>query len=171
MTIKHSFAPVVDNRTRVLILGSLPGEVSLAERRYYANPSNQFWRLTSAVIGQNLAAMEYDARLSALRDTGIGLWDSIGSAKRSGSLDTAIRDHTPNALRELVASLPALQVVGFNGGTSARIGRRQLGDVDRNLIDLPSSSAAYCAISFEAKRARWMTLLPFLDIRAGRLQR
>src|SRR4051812_30096410 len=55
----HSFPPVVDSGVRLLILGSLPGERSLAERRYYAHPQNQFWRLISAAIDRDLKPMPY----------------------------------------------------------------------------------------------------------------
>lgn len=163
MELKHSFAPLTNANTRVLLLGSLPGEVSLAEQRYYANTTNQFWRLAGGVIGVDLVTLEYDARLAALLNAGVGLWDSIGSATRTGSLDATIKDHQPNALRELVQSLPGLRAIGFNGGTSSRIGRKQLGDVAPALISLPSSSAAYCAISFEAKLEQWMILRTFLE--------
>ena len=68
MTRKSSFAPVVREDTRVLILGSLPGERSLAERRYYAYPQNQFWRLVGSVIGIDLEALaELAATLPELR--------------------------------------------------------------------------------------------------------
>lgn len=102
-TRKSSFAPVADPHTRVLILGSLPGEASLAAARYYANPRNQFWRLVGAVIDVDLVAQDYERRLETLLAHRIGLWDSIGSATRSGSLDTAIRDVAPNALATLAA--------------------------------------------------------------------
>ncbi len=91
MTRHSSFAPVADVGTRVLILGSLPGAASLAAARYYAHPQNQFWRLTGGAIGVDLAAMAYDDRLAALREAGIGLWDSsrrraaaAASTRRSG---------------------------------------------------------------------------------------
>ena len=64
---KSQFPPVVDAATRLLILGSLPGARSLAERRYYAHPTNQFWRLLGAVIDQPLAEWAYGERLAALR--------------------------------------------------------------------------------------------------------
>lgn len=163
MTFKHSFAPCVDDRTRVLILGSLPGEESLRQQRYYAFPGNQFWRLTGAVIECDLVALDYETRLQALRDAGIGLWDVIGSAKREGSLDAAIREHSPNALRELVAELANLKAVGFNGGTSARLGRAILEGCGPALVSLPSSSPAYAAMPFEAKREQWIQLRAFLD--------
>lgn len=162
-TRKTSFAPVADACTRVLILGSLPGEASLAAARYYANPRNQFWRLAGAVIGVDLAAMDYDARLASLLSHGLGLWDSIGSATRSGSLDTAIREVQPNALADLAASLPALQCVGFNGAKSATVGAPQLAGMGAlDLLRLPSSSPAHAALSFDTKLAQWMNLRKFL---------
>lgn len=164
MTIrKSSFAPVVDEHTRVLILGSLPGEASLAAARYYANPRNQFWRLVGAVIAEDIAAQDYDRRLARLRAHGIGLWDSIGSATRTGSLDTAIRNVAPNALARLVATLPQLKCVAFNGAKSASIGAPQLaGAGDLPTLRLPSSSPAHAALTFEGKLAEWTKLRKFL---------
>lgn len=161
--VKRSFPPVADERTRLLVLGSLPGEESLARRQYYANPRNQFWRLIGAVIGTDLVPLAYEARLEALLAAGIGLWDTIGSATRRGSLDGAIRAHNANDLAALAASLPELSAVGFNGGKSAALGRRLLAArTDLALIPLPSSSPAFTR-PFEAKRAAWMQLAPFLS--------
>ena len=161
-SLKHSFPPVVDEHTRVLVLGSLPGEQSLAQRQYYANPRNQFWRLIGAVAGLELVPLNYDERLRTLLGAGIGLWDSVASATRRGSLDAAIRDRRANDLAALAASLPALRAVGFNGGTSAALGRRGLvSRRDLALFDLPSSSPAL-TLPFEEKLTAWMELRPFL---------
>jgi len=159
---KSSFGAVVDVRTRVLILGSLPGERSLAERRYYAHPSNRFWELTGAVIDRDLRALAYDDRLAALRDAGVGLWDSVATARREGSLDAAIRDVQATDLGALVASLPALRAVAFNGGTSARIGHAQLAGATATIFDLPSSSAAHAGMPLAVKRERWLALRDYL---------
>ncbi|MET0181243.1 MAG: DNA-deoxyinosine glycosylase [Novosphingobium sp.] len=156
---KSSFAPVVAPRTRVLILGSLPGEASLAARRYYAHPQNQFWVLAGGVIGREIASLAYDERLAALTAGGIGLWDVVGSARREGSLDGALRDVVHNDLRRAVATLPALRAVGFNGRAAARIGRRLLGASEGlALVALPSSSAAYCRMSVAEKARAWNQL-------------
>jgi hypoxanthine-DNA glycosylase len=151
----------VDAGTRLLLLGSLPGEASLAQARYYAHPRNHFWELIGAVIEVDLASMPYDHRLSALLRAGVGLWDVIASAKRQGSLDAAIRDHEPNPLAELVHGLPELRAVAFNGAKSAEIGRKALAGADLELIALPSSSPAY-TLPFETKLARWVELKRFV---------
>jgi TDG/mug DNA glycosylase family protein len=159
---KASFAPVVDAETRLVVLGSLPGEISLRRAQYYAHPQNQFWRLMGAVTGQDLAAAPYDARLALLRSHGVGLWDVVQSARRAGSLDGAIRDHQPNPLVELAGSLPQLRAIAFNGATAAKIGRRTLGaPIACDLVSLPSSSAAH-TLRIEAKLARWLTLQRYL---------
>src|SRR5690606_13649064 len=106
---KSSFPPVVAPDTRVLVLGSLPGERSLAARQYYAHPRNRFWHLIGEVIGLDLEPLDYEQRLAALLQARVGLWDTVASARRAGSLDTAIREAEPNPLADLAASLPELR--------------------------------------------------------------
>lgn len=159
MTRHASFPPVVEQATETLILGSLPGAVSLAAARYYAHPRNQFWALIGAVIGVELGRLSYEARIDVLLRHRVGLWDVIADAERAGSLDAAIRNHAANDLRGLVASLPKLRVIGFNGATAAKIGLAHLGAASTRyrLIRLPSSSAAH-AVPFETKLATWRQL-------------
>ena len=160
--MQHCFPPVTRPDTRLLLLGSLPGAISLAEQRYYANPRNQFWRLAGTVIGRDLVPLAYEARLEALLEAGIGLWDTVAAATRKGSLDQAIRLHQASDLPGLAATLPELRAVGFNGGKSASIGRPQLaGRRGLALVDLPSSSPAF-TLPFEAKLERWIELRRFL---------
>ena len=159
---KSAFPPVVSPDTRVLILGSLPGEASLAAGRYYAHPQNQFWRLIGGAIGRELQALDYEARLEALREAKVGLWDTVASALRTGSLDAALREVESGALADLIATLPELRAVGFNGATSARLGRRAIGETALALIDLPSSSPAYAAMPFAEKAQIWGRLREFL---------
>jgi len=152
----------VDGRTRALVLGSLPGEVSLAQGQYYAHPQNQFWRLIGAVVGEELTGLGYPERLERLLEAGVGLWDVIATAERAGSLEAAIRGRRPNQLAELAQGLPRLRAIGFNGGTSARIGRRALEGLGGwSLLPLPSSSPAFTR-PFEEKKGAWMQLRPFL---------
>lgn len=159
---KSSFPPVVAPDTRVLVLGSLPGEKSLAARRYYAHPQNRFWHLIGTVIGTELEPLDYEARLEALLAAKVGLWDTVASARRSGSLDAAIREAEHNPLADLAASLPDLRAVGFNGGTSARIGMPQLAGSGLALVPLPSSSPAYAAMPLSEKEKLWAALGEFL---------
>jgi len=159
---KRSFPPVIDPEVRLLVLGSLPGDRSLAERRYYAHPQNQFWRLMSAVVGRDLVTLDYDARLAALLAAHIGLWDVVASARREGSSDAAIRDHVGNDLVGLVRALPALRAVGFNGATSFRHGSKQLAGIDGiALIPLPSSSPLH-TIGADVKQPAWNALREYL---------
>jgi len=162
--MQTGLAPVIAPDTRLLLLGSFPGVASLAAQQYYAHPRNRFWELVGAVIGVDLRALAYDERLTALRAHRVGVWDVIAQAERAGSLDSAIRGHAPNPLVDLVRTLPQLRAIGFNGGTSARIGRGQLEGAGHavTLLDLPSSSPAY-TLAFEDKRRAWSCLAAALD--------
>ena len=163
MTLKRAFAPLVDDGTRVLVLGSLPGDASLNAAQYYAHPQNGFWRLISVAIGRDLHAMAYSDRVEALMAAGVGLWDVIASAQRAGSLDAAIRSPEAADLRGLIAGLPNLKAVAFNGATAARGGRKILARAEGlTLIDLPSSSPAHASRTLAEKAERWGILKDFL---------
>ena len=159
---KSSMPPAGARDARLLLLGSLPGDASLAAQRYYAHPTNQFWRLLGAALDEELAGLEYDERLIRLSERGVALWDVVDRAERRGSLDGAIRGVRHNALAEYATTHPRLQAIGFNGQTAARFGRRAFGDTALTLIDLPSSSAAF-TLSFDAKRTRWLILAGFAN--------
>ena len=163
LPVQHCFPPVARDDTRLLVLGSLPGAVSLERRQYYAHPQNLFWRLMGRVIDRDLVALGYDQRLAALLDARVGLWDTVAAATRKGSLDADIRLHAASDLATLAASLKELRAIAFNGGTSARIGRAKLANVEGfDLIDLPSSSPAYASLSFEKKLESWLRLRAYL---------
>lgn len=157
------FSPVVDTDTRLLILGSLPGDASLKAAQYYAHPRNAFWPLISGMLGEDLAAQPYEQRLDRLKARGVGLWDVIASAERSGSLDAAIRSPDAADLRGLIGGLPRLRAVAFNGKLAAKLGRRIIGDVAGvRFIDLPSSSPAH-AIPLTSKANVWNSLTDLVE--------
>ncbi len=167
MIRKRAFDPVVDARTQVLILGSLPGDVSLAHGQYYAPPQNGCWRRGGHVIDEpDLFGMAYADRLSVLKGRGVGLWDVIVEAARVGSLDSAIRLPEYADLKTLVAALPRLRAIAFNGGKSAKAGGRHLGPDDGRFtrIVLPSSSPAHARMRREDKIRAWSVLGGFLDV-------
>jgi len=163
VTVKSGLPPIARPDARLFLLGSLPGDASLAARRYYAHPTNQFWSLLGAAIGEELHALDYEARLARLAERRIGLWDVIASASRPGSLDQAIREAEHNQIEHLLRDFPDLLAIAFNGGTAARIGRQLVGDPPSSLslIDLPSSSAANTR-PLAKKAAAWSRLAQFV---------
>ena len=146
--------PVLSCRTRLVVLGSFPGQASLQAREYYAHPRNQFWPLLSALWGVDLRALPYAQRLDELLERRLGVWDVHASCRRAGSLDSAIRDARPNDLALLRRWAPGLCAVAHNGGESARSMRvtRELGVAVHRL---PSTSPANASWSFERKLQAW----------------
>lgn len=161
--VKTGLPPIARPDARLFILGSLPGDASLAAAQYYAHPQNQFWRLLGSVIGEKLHDLAYAQRLERLAEHRIGLWDVIGSAVRRGSLDQAIRLANHNRIERLIHDFPNLEAIAFNGTTSAAAGRKIIGTGHRiTLIDLPSSSPANTR-SLAEKLAAWAELRRFCD--------
>ncbi|RME30838.1 DNA-deoxyinosine glycosylase, partial [Candidatus Woesearchaeota archaeon] len=116
--MKHSFPPVIDERTRVLVLGSMPGEESLRKQEYYAHPQNAFWRIMEELLETPLTKMPYPTRTRALLREGIGLWDVYRACEREGSSDGAIRKPQRNPLRDMLTMHPRVERVVCNGRTA-----------------------------------------------------
>ena len=157
-TLLTGFAPVLDSDIRILILGSFPGEASLAAQQYYAHPRNQFWRLLSAVLGDDLVGLPYEQRLDRLLAHHVGLWDVLAACAREGSLDTAIRQAQANDFAVLKHQCPQLRRICFNGKTSGKF-ERQFADAGFETLVLPSSSPAHASLSFEQKLGIWKNII------------
>lgn len=162
---KQGLPPVLGRETRVLFLGSFPGEASLAAGQYYAHPRNHFWPLVAALVDIPLPMMPYRERLAALRAHGIGLWDVIVACERRGSLDGAIRRPQHGDIARVRRASPALALVCFNGKTAARA-LPAWRDAGYETIALPSSSPAYTR-PFADKLAEWRRAFAFLDVERG----
>ena len=157
------FGPVAGPATRLVVLGSFPGAASLAQAEYYAHPRNQFWPILSALWGTDLRALPYPARLQALCDRGLGLWDVYAGCEREGSLDAAIRRPTMNDFGELRRRAPAIEAVAHNGAASARA-MPALQALGLQAHRLPSTSPAHAGWSFERKLTAWREVLERYDL-------
>lgn len=139
--IKQGFSAVVDENTEILILGSLPGDVSIRKHQYYGHPGNDFWKLLGRAIGENLQEMDYKSRLETLKRHRIGLWDVYKAGNREGSEDAKIRDEVINRFSILKDLAPKLRLVIFNGKKSGEY-EPLLKKMGYNTKVLPSSSGA-----------------------------
>ncbi len=151
-------APLVNPATRTLILGSFPGEASLKAAQYYAHPRNQFWRLLSAVLEEDLTSLAYEARLARLLQRRIGLWDVIAACAREGSLDSAIRHAQANDFANLRHQCPDLRQVCFNGKASGKAAP-MFAQAGFATLVLPSSSPANAQLSFAEKLTAWRGII------------
>ncbi|MGE5396051.1 MAG: DNA-deoxyinosine glycosylase [Chitinophagales bacterium] len=123
MTKCSGFPPIIGNKPKVLILGSMPGRQSIEEQRYYANPRNQFWNIIFAVIDVSCPT-DYSQRLKCLKKAGIAVWDVLATCEREGSLDSHIREPEPNDFSGLFKQHPSIKLVVFNGTKATALGKK-----------------------------------------------
>ena len=161
----HSFPPISDPASRVLILGSMPGKASLRAKQYYAHPQNAFWKIIGTLLELEAGA-PYEVRVEALRAYGIALWDVMKSCTRESSLDSDVVESSivPNAFPSFLRSHPRIHTVCFNGTKAEESFQRhalpKLGALgDLAYYRLPSTSPAHASLSFAEKLAAWRTVL------------
>ena len=162
----RSFAPIADARARVLILGSMPGEASLAAAQYYAHAQNLFWRILGEITGAGPAS-PYAARARALKVHGIALWDVLETCAREGSLDSAIDDATAcaNDFVSFYRTHPGITQVFFNGAKAEASYRKHVlptlapGPGPAAYTRLPSTSPANASMSRAYKHRIWKQAL------------
>lgn len=167
---KTGLPPIVWDDSRILILGTLPGETSLQLQQYYANPRNQFWLILSHVYAAAVPAT-YPEKLAFLRRHKLALWDVAHSAQRPGSLDSAIKHEIPNDIRALTRDHPNLSVAVFNGTKAETLYHRHIESkrtsqsLFKHMILLPSTSPmrGKNVLSLEAKIERWHVLVGMAD--------
>ena len=170
--LKKSFKPIINNKTKVLILGSMPSEKSLEANQYYAFKHNKFWKIMHKLIGVD-EEQTYALRCEKLLQSGIGLWDVISTCERKGSLDSAIVMPKPNDFKTLLQKYNSLQAICFNGQKAHTIFARNfiskrslnyLPELEKiALHKLPSTSPAHASLKFEGKLKCWQIITQYLD--------
>lgn len=124
--LKNILLPIVDSATRVLIVGSMPGKQSLEKQQYYGNPRNHFWPIMGELL-EIAIPNDYTERIALLKNNAIGLWDTIATCEREGSLDAAIRNEKPNDFQTLFEQYPNIQLVLFNGAKAFEVFKKHIG--------------------------------------------
>jgi TDG/mug DNA glycosylase family protein len=175
---KRGLAPVLARDARVLILGSFPGEASLAARQYYAHPRNHFWRIVEATLGI-ASNLPYGTRCARLAAHGVALWDVLKACVREGSLDSSIVEASivANDFASFLASHARIGAIYFNGAKAQQTYARHVlphlppALAAIPLTRLPSTSPANASMSFEYKLARWRVIRVAQPRPAGRSAR
>ncbi len=157
MEPSEGFPPVAQPDARVLVLGSLPGQKSLAEQEYYAHPRNSFWPIMKEVLG---VVGNYEERCTRLADARVALWDVLQASVRVGSLDTSIRRETASAndFGSFLHSHAQIERIVFNGKKAEQLFLAMVPEEHYEhvqLTGLPSTSPAYAAMPFEGKLNLW----------------
>jgi TDG/mug DNA glycosylase family protein len=166
------FPAIATPSARVLILGSMPGAASLDAGQYYAHPRNAFWPIMRELLG--LAAdASYRARIAALREADLALWDVLHACQREGSLDGDIDAGSleANDFGRFFRRHPRITHVFFNGSSAERWFRRFASGLPADRVvhytRLPSTSPAHAALSMAAKTVAWHAALKPVMTRPG----
>ncbi len=162
VNIVKGFAPIADSSSQILILGTLPGSISLQKGEYYASPNNHFWKIIAELFNETLL-LSYDARVTMLKKHHIALWDVLCSANREGSLDADIKNPVANDIVGFITTHPSLQKIVFNGKEAEKkfndlIGARDIPEHIK-FISMPSTSYMNTHFSFEEKKRHWSSIL------------
>ena len=168
MTRVHSFEPVVGVDPRILILGSMPGVVSLQAVQYYANTRNAFWAIMADLFGIEIDC-DYEERIEQIKQLPVVLWDTIKACHREGSLDSNIKTHQleANDIPALLKQYSNIRLVACNGATSEKYFKQLVkpnltDSFEIDILRFPSTSPANAGMKFEEKLASWRLLLAYL---------
>jgi hypoxanthine-DNA glycosylase len=157
---KEGFKPVIDHKTEVLILGTMPGDISIQTGEYYANSKNQFWKIIFKIFNNSQSEYDYVRKTELLLNNKIGLWDVLTKADRVGSLDSNIQGEEFNDFEKLFKDFPQIKIVAFNGKKAADYfkGFKSI-PKDKEYFILPSTSSANTWKTFEQKYMDWIKVL------------
>jgi len=159
---KISFPPIVNSDSRILILGTMPGEKSLHSKQYYANKSNQFWRIISFITEEDILSRDYNSKISLLLKHKIAIWDVLMHCQREGSLDINISDEAPNDFTSFFYKYPNIIAVYFNGASAENMfAKYKLRKTGLAYELLPSTSSMNTSMTCNEKAEYWKERIRF----------
>ena len=157
---KKCLEPWIDDKTRILIVGTMPGDESIEKQMYYANPQNRFWKYIQEILNNGIELKSKDDKQKLLQSNGIGLWDILSKCERDGSLDSNIGNEQPNDF----SKFQSVKYVLFNGKKAAKYFEKYNFQYlsKRQSFSLPSTSPANASIPEDVKFEEWKKVLQSL---------
>jgi hypoxanthine-DNA glycosylase len=153
-----SFAPIIDKNSRILILGTMPGMMSLEKQKYYAHERNTFWPIIFKLF-DTIYSSEYQARIKLLINNKLALWDTLQYCIRKGSLDSDIQQAKPNDVNALLKEYTQIKTIVFNGKYAEKFYKKFQKKVDEiQYLSMPSTSPANARLTFSQKFDKWSEL-------------
>lgn len=158
MTVIHPIAPVFDQNSRILILGSFPSVKSREEGFFYGHPQNRFWRVLAALHDETVPNTVEEKRAFLLSHN-VALWDVIKRCEIEGSSDSSIKNAVANDLTAILSCAP-IERIYTNGRTAHRLYCQYLEKkIGRAATCLPSTSPANAAWGFDRLLTAWRAIL------------
>lgn len=156
--LEHTFKPVWNENSKVLVLGTFPSVKSREYGFYYGHPLNRFWKVAAAITRQHLPVTVEDKK-ELLLNNNIALWDVIAKCSIKGSSDSSIKDVTVNNLAPLL-SKSKINKIYANGAKAYELYMKySYKETGKEIIRLPSTSPANAVYTLEKLIKEWSVLI------------
>lgn len=156
--LEHTFEPIYDKESKILILGSFPSVKSRENQFYYGHPQNRFWKVIATITKSSLP-VTIDEKKCILQKYHIAIWDVIQSCSIIGSSDSSIRDVVVNDFSKLLKTAN-IQKIYANGGKAYELYRKYVyQQTGREIEKLPSTSPANASYQMERLCQEWEKIL------------
>ena len=159
--LRHPFDPIIDQNSKVLVLGSFPSIQSFKNNFYYGHPQNQFWKILAKLFEEE-EPKTVEEKKAFLHRHHIALWDMVAGCERETSLDSSLKKIQVNDIAGLLRHYPNIQALFFTGKKAQSLYQRHFGHLNIPTHYLPSPSPAYRSMSLEEKVKKWSILKDFL---------
>lgn len=154
INVEHPFEPIYDKNSTILILGTMPSVKSRQAGFYYAHPRNAFWRIISDICGCSVPDAD-EGKKQMLLNNHIALWDVCKNCDIHGSSDSSIRNEIPTDIPRLINEASIRKIYANSHTAAKQYNKLVRPQTNMDIVELPSTSPAYCRISEEEKKKIW----------------
>ncbi len=156
--VRHTFEPVWDEHSRILILGTFPSVKSRENHFYYGHPRNRFWKVIAGITESPVPGTIEEKKALLLKNR-IAVWDVIESCQINGSSDVSIRDVIVNDIPSILDRSGIARIYG-NGAKACELYDRFLRErTGMEIKKLPSTSPANASFQLERLLEVWSEIL------------
>lgn len=160
----HSFEPIINSESKILILGSVPSVASVAKGFHYMHPQNRFWKLLSALLSADFLNADAQEKRALLLQNKVALYEAIVKCEIYGSSDSKVKNIVPVYLEKLIANTN-IKKIFCNGTLAYKTALKYNFTLADKIISLPSTSSANASYDFEKLKNSWKIILEELKSR------